>query len=561
MLTVRRLYIYGVSAVGFGLLLAGLAGLLRVLLDAVTAAPAAAWATPDTTREDLSLSLALVAVGLPLWAIHAWLSERAARRDDAQGAAERDSALRALYLAGATAVTLWLGVSALVGVAASALAAALGVDEPGFGLDTGALAAGLVLVPAWAYLARTRLRDAAGGPLSGSGAWLTRVGLYGAAFALLFVLLNAAGSAIDVVLRALVGRAPVGDPAWWRAALAWPLAQGAVGGAAWYLHHRFVLRLAGRDDRVGVAERASRIRLAYPLAVTLVAGVVLLTAFSAALARLLQVPMAGEDDLVLVAQDVVGIVLAMTPFAAAFLWHRAMARREAVAFDGEARPRTAVRVGDLSVAATGLALLAVGTGWCLGLLVDVLLGGDRTAVAASGWRMDLAQFVGYALAGLPAWAWAWLRAQRARAADPAVEVRSTVRRAYLYLAAGVALVASAGSLAVILYRGLRLVLGLEVTNLAGEVSVAVGVLLAGAVVLAYHALALRADGRVRAAAEAALAVEAAAWGGVRGAPVHEDLELTGPEDGNLEELNRRIREVLPAGWTLRIRGGGSGVTA
>jgi hypothetical protein len=99
---VRRLYVYLVSLLAIAVVAAGAGGVLWTLADLATAAPRAAGSS-TWWREQVSLYTTLLAVGLPVWALH-W-GPRAARNDEA------GSLSRRIYLY----VTLGASVLALLG--------------------------------------------------------------------------------------------------------------------------------------------------------------------------------------------------------------------------------------------------------------------------------------------------------------------------------------------------------------------------------------------------------------------------------------------------------------
>lgn len=106
-MTLRRLYLYVVSAVSLGLLAAGLALLGNTVLLFVFNDPSA-----QSSRTQLAGFTAMIAVALPVWAIHFWFARRYAMRDPY----ERASAIRRLYiyaacLGGAIGVLVALAVS------------------------------------------------------------------------------------------------------------------------------------------------------------------------------------------------------------------------------------------------------------------------------------------------------------------------------------------------------------------------------------------------------------------------------------------------------------------
>ena len=88
-MTLRRLYLYLVSAVSLGLLAAGLALLGNTVLLFVFNDPSA-----QNSRTQLAGFTAMTAVALPVWAVHFWFARRYAMRDPY----ERASAIRRLYI-------------------------------------------------------------------------------------------------------------------------------------------------------------------------------------------------------------------------------------------------------------------------------------------------------------------------------------------------------------------------------------------------------------------------------------------------------------------------------
>ncbi len=99
--TVRRLYFYLVAATGLALTWTGVVALLHALLDAVFTNQSG---VPAVWSEPLANGLSLVAVGAPIWAFHWRAVQRVARQDGAEGASERNSLPRRIYLYGVALV-------------------------------------------------------------------------------------------------------------------------------------------------------------------------------------------------------------------------------------------------------------------------------------------------------------------------------------------------------------------------------------------------------------------------------------------------------------------------
>ncbi|MCO5208828.1 MAG: DUF5671 domain-containing protein [Caldilinea sp.] len=128
--TVRRIYAYLVAATGLGLLWVGAVELLHALIDAMLVG--------DIWHEPLANGIALLAVGAPIWAIFWRRVQRIAERADAEGAAERDSWPRKLYLYGVALVGALVLLVTLAQVIYRVLLTLLG--EPGIALSSNELA-------------------------------------------------------------------------------------------------------------------------------------------------------------------------------------------------------------------------------------------------------------------------------------------------------------------------------------------------------------------------------------------------------------------------------------
>lgn len=123
---VRRLYYYVVAAAGIALLWFGLVDTVGALLDALLGG---LWVDP------LATGLSLLTVGAPVWALHWRAVQRVARRDNAEGLAERASLTRRAYLYGVALVGALLILFYLARVVYRFLLFVLG--DPNAGMMTG----------------------------------------------------------------------------------------------------------------------------------------------------------------------------------------------------------------------------------------------------------------------------------------------------------------------------------------------------------------------------------------------------------------------------------------
>jgi hypothetical protein len=558
---VRRLYLYGMSGITLGVLLVGLNNLFVVVFHAFGLGRGQ-FGGPSADREQLSLAIALIVVGLLVWTIHWLIVERSVRDGAADGAEERTSAIRAFYLSVVLAVLLVFGVLAGVQLLEAIAHRLLGItNEPDFELldiDSGAaLATVLVVGLAWLYHAVIRRRDLATAPMEGAAAWIPRVYLYGAALLGLILTAISIGSLLDTALDLAVGIQPdFGPPSFAQRAGADAVA-GIVGwGVVFAGHWWYATSLMGGDGWRATSERRARLRVAYLLAV-IVASAIATVGFGGASLTSLVLAL-GIDRQALPQsplRSIVGPLLLLLPWAFAWLVHRRWLDDEARALHDPDRIVAVGRLAAAGVALVGAFAAAGGVGGLLGLLIDLLLGGDRTA--GSSWRDELAAFLAVAFIGGGLWLWNWANLQNRRAAAPQEEARSTIRRAYLLIILGASLLAALASLAVLLFQLFNAILAVEpFGNVASLIATALGILLTAAASAAYHGLAERRDRALRRglAAAPAIPLEAEVPGEAPAAApagaASRQLLLSGPSPEALDAAVASIRGALPAEVSL-----------
>ncbi|MGH2839040.1 MAG: DUF5671 domain-containing protein, partial [Thermoleophilaceae bacterium] len=337
----------------------------------------------------------------------------------------------------------------------------------------------------------------------------------------------------------------------------------AINGGAWALvwfgHWTYANRLARDDGWRGTEERTSRTRLVAFLVVIISAAAMTLgrvaTAIGAALDPVLPDPPYFEPDpayLPDLASAILTPLLTAIPWAIVWFAHTRALRREPAA--GNAlRALHQERLVSHGVAATALAIGATGAGWLLGYLFDLALGGQR-ATGPNASTYELGTWLPATVVGLGAWWWFWRSVLARRRSEPVDEANSTIRRSFLFLTLGVALVAAIAASALILYRLVDTMLGAGIGGaLASELSTPLGALIAAGAVLAYHGLALKADQRLAKADEA----EAVDTGGAvapagsepvatRGDIGRRPFALVGPS-AELDAALAAARAALPAG--------------
>jgi hypothetical protein len=550
MQTVRRLYMYLMSGITLGVLLVGMNMLFTVVFHALGLSRGTFAGGSDSDREQLSLAIALIVVGLLVWTVHWLFVERSLRTENPTHDEERASGARALYLTIVLAALLLFGVMAGIQLLQELVRSILGVTaaaEFGFGgADIGAtLATLLVTSLAWTYHAAIRRRDLASGPLERAGAWIPRVYLYGAALIGLVMLALSIGSLLTTGLQALVGEVPdFGDADVTRRTVADAIA-GIIGWGVVFLGHSWYATSLIHDTRWrGVSERRARLRLAYFVAAIAASAIGVLAfafqALNAGIGMALSVSDVVNGDALVLA--IGGPILAILPWAGAWLLHWRWMRAESMEADGPGWIATVDRLDGSVVALVGLVATAVGVGGLTGLLIDVLLGGNRAD--SDFWRREAAGYLAIAFPGVVMWLWNWARLQGRHAAAPDVEAGSTARRAYLLIVVALALIVSLAGLAYLLYRLFGAILQVELSdNTVSAISAPLGALLVAAALAIYHGVAVRRDQALRGAALAA-ATEIAPAAAVPTAPARRVLVLSGPPCADLETTVVALRAAL-----------------
>jgi len=562
---VRRIYLYAMSAVALGVLAFGLQALLTVLLHAIGLRGSLISGEFDGDRQALSLAISLVGVGLPVWAVHWFLVERGLRGTGPGSESERSSALRALYLSGVLAVLLLIGALAVADVIRFLLERLLPNIDVYYADPASSLASLIVMAAGWVLHAWTRRRDLARGELRGAAVWWPRAYRYGVTFVGLAFFVEGIGALLALGVDALTGSGQ--DPSFPEAytfRLAQALPNVLIGLVAWASHAWASDRLASGSGWHAASERASRFRLAYWPLVVGVAAIAALGHAAEALRPFIAL-LIGADPTDFADRGltvvIAGAAGAALPWLGAWWLHRRWAQVAASASGETGRAALADRLERHFVAGVGLAFGAVGVGWVAGLAIDVLFGGNRAFGHA--WRFELGQFLAFAVMGLPLWTWNWTRLTARRTADPTGEAGSAVRRTYLLLAVGAAILSTLGSLAIVLYRLVSTLLGAGLGgNAVSELSTPLGALAVAAAVVVYHGLALRSDQAIRApeAASAAPAIGAVPVAAVPDGPstaaapgelaVRRTLVLTAPADADIGETMTALRGALPEGQSL-----------
>jgi hypothetical protein len=557
MQTARRLYLYLLSGIGLGVLVAGVSLLLTTLLDTIGIDSSTVFSGEQATRERLTLATAMSAVSLPVWLIHWLVIQRGVRPGRPEADTERSSAVRGLYFALVMGGLLLAMVLSLLSLVEGLLQRIVGADSFGFGDPAGQIGLLVAAGAAWGYHLAVRLDDWGRGVITGAAAWLPRAYLYGATFIGLMLLLFGLADLLALVARLLAnaGEDTIvgGGGPWWSYPLASGIARALVGGAAWLGHVWYARRLWADPGERGAIERPARLRFAFYVAVLVVSAAAAI-GFLGQVGRLLigaALGLPGDSGTGGLAGDLLAPVLSSALFAASWWVHAAELRR---ASEDPRAAASVARPGRLVAYPTALVGLAVGaaaTARLIGLALDQVLGGGQVIGGGTSSERAFADVAPYAILGIGLWLWHWSGAMRAAAADPAGEAASTIRRASLLVTLAVAVLGGVASLGVILYRLFGTLFGLDVpVSVGSELSFPIGALLVTATVALYHGGLLRRDGALR---EGQAAVDTADDAPAVARP-EMALVLVGPdgvEPGTLAGVADGLRAQLPEGFELR----------
>lgn len=555
---VKRLYLYGVAAISLLVLAAGIENLLAVALGEVAdALGATVIAGESSGREQLSLAIALVVVGAPIFAIHWWLIARGWNGADEAAAEDRRSTIRAFHMGLVATVSMAVALYAAQRLLEPVFGAVLGVaraDAPwADGAVVGNLALLLVAAPVWWFHMARRNADVRHDRVHGASAWLTRLNRYGWAFIGLMTLLVGASQLIQTVASALVGQPDLsGSQDWSLPFLASSLAAIVAGGIVWWVHDRDARRAI--DDAAVIAEddRSTALRATYFGAILLVALASAGLSIAGAVTELGRVLLGVADERGVRAflETVFGPFLAAVPFVVTGWIHWLVMRNEA-AYAGTSALATAERLRLHLTALVGIIFLTVGAARLGALLVELVLG----QVGVDDFiRRELVWCIAQALVGSVLWLPAWSAIVARRTSAPATERLAKTARAYLLLVVGGALVAVVPSAVFVLFRFINTVLGGGVTTLRSDLPIPLAIVVVGAVVAAYHGRLVVSDMRL-AAHQPGGTSPVAAVERIEGPPVviaqaNLALVLRGEAGEDLEAVAAALRDHLPPGVRL-----------
>ncbi|RLT28342.1 MAG: hypothetical protein DWI48_00840 [Chloroflexi bacterium] len=426
--TVRRLFVYVLALVGLVFAAIGVSllvsGALQVAFESVLV---------SQRSEALSTALAFTLVGTPAWVVFAYLAQRSV----AQHLVEAASQARRLYFVVVRGVALVFVVFNAIGVGKQ-LVGVEPLSSHGWGW-----------LVAWGGVWLIHDRFVANEPTTTAMTrLLERLYLaFGTVLGLMVLLIG-----INSVVVAPVNSAyeQLGATRLVDSALLFGLRDGVVvlvvGALVWAWH--WLLHLA--------RERGTTLWHVVVFVFGTLPGVALTVVPVAVLLYTTLTWFLGTRDVSGAHahfHEVPALLGALVTGVATWGYHRAVLVESMRGNEAQSEPE---RVYRYLVAAAGLLTAAIGIATLLALACEGIAGAGNSLVRSAGWwRNPLLRAVTLLAIGAPLWAWYWGQLQRVVTREGAVARASLSRRAFVFAAVGVSLIALLISLVVLLFQVLR----------------------------------------------------------------------------------------------------------
>jgi hypothetical protein len=469
--TIRRFWFYAVTLVALGIFAAGVERLLSLIFQiTIKSSQLAQVGGTNLNQTQLSLGLALMAIGGPLWLLF-WLAVQRRVKGNQE---ETGAVMRKLFL------NFVLLVSAFIMI----------INASGFlqwlisGASVSAFSPGglaLVIVAGFIWFYHYRVSESEGHP-SSAAKTLRRWYVY------IMSVFGLAMLAISLVL--LINAAVKNLPVWgdvlvagkfWNNATQGNAAWIIFGIATWYFHW---FRMARQDFD-------SKLRQVYFYLPAISGGAIAaLVSASILLFHVFVWIFGGTGTLGSQYFQFLGWAVP-TILVGLGIWgyHQRLAQEEAGRV--QEKRQSAQRVYLYLMAFLGLVTAVVGLSILFGLLVET---GTHVTVTADWWRYQLATALAMLLVGTPIWLYYWNAILKRVKSGGIEEWRALSRRIFLYMIIGAAIVLLAADLVTIIYELLRDSLGNRFSaNFLNDAKWGLQTLAVAAGLLWYHWQILRAD--------------------------------------------------------------------
>jgi hypothetical protein len=428
--TVKRVFFYALSLITLGIMAAGLRTLLSLSFDAILAR--FTLAQVGDLRQQLSLGIAMVVIGGPLW----FLFWNAIKRNTEKGSDERGSVLRAFYLNFVLVVSAFVTVFTLFELLAW-LFTGLAADK----FSPGSTATLLVAAAVWYYHRFITETEGYNTPVAMT---VRRWYVY---------ILSATGLIwLSIGVVQIVNQSFVSMPVWqgnivkagfWNSGTQGSIASILTGGLTWFFFWFYTAR----------GDNNSSLRQVYFYLLTVLgAAVTGLTALIISLYKTLYWFLGGDRDVANYFQFLGWSV--PTLLVAFFLWfyHLRVAEEESAKDQQQVSVR---RIHYYLMSLLGLGTLIAGLIITLGIPLDSIINSltQQTMVTEQGWwNNQLSLSLAMLAVSIPIWLYYWSRITDMAEKNDKDERPARSRRIYLYVLIGASVVMLAADLVNIVYQ-------------------------------------------------------------------------------------------------------------
>jgi len=482
MKTIRRLYFYAVAMISLEVVLWGVIGLMRSILDTDNVVDNA---------QVLAQAISLILVGVPIFLFHWVWVQRVSARDDE----EKTASLRAVFLYGILLATLIPAVQNLLALINRTFLSTTGLYTYRAivgGSQTWAdnLVAILINLLLAAYFWNILRNEWPSLPERENFAEIRRLyrfiwTLYG-----LLMVVYGAQQALDFAFT-LTGTV-LGEIG--RETAVNAIALLVVGTPIWFYAWRVL-----QDTLPDRAEKESILRLGILYLLSLSGVVIVLTASGNLMYMLLNRLLGETAAWAEFFQQIGNPISVAIPFGVMWGYYGYWLDQQ-IGFEDQA-PRRAgkKRIYFYVLSLIGLVTAFIGVALLLSFVIDLGIG--RGYLSGSGFRHPLSGAFATLAVGLPLWLMTWrpMQAEAMSEGDLGDHARrSVIRRTYLYLALFAGVIGGMVSAVYLVFTLINAALGGDTSNFADSVLNSLQVLVLFVALLLYHLSALRKDGAARA---------------------------------------------------------------
>jgi hypothetical protein len=478
MKSIRRLYFYLVAFISVEVIVWGLVGLLRSIVDRRISGGADA----------LAQALALILVGVPIFLIHWLWAQRAAARDEE----EKSASIRAIFLYGILLATLIPVAQNLLSFIDRSLVGVtgLGVERAFRSFREQTIADNLIAIFMNGIVAAyfwTVLR----------GDWQTLTDkenfsdvrrLYRYIWMLYGLLMTIFGT--QQILRFFFYAPTSVLGAAGREVVVNGLALIVVGTPIWVYAWRLI-----QDSLADPGEMGSNLRLGILYVLALGGVITVITAAWMVINTVLNFVMGQGQTVGEMIREIGDPISIGVPLGIVWAYYKYWLDRHIAAVGDSVRQAGMKRLYNYILSFIGLVVTFIGVATLLNFLIDIVTHGSLSL--STGMREVLTASIASLIVGIPLWIFMW-RPMQAEAMAPGEmgdhARRSVLRKAYLYLALFASVIGGMATAVGLVYELIRVVLNVQVSDFLNTVLNLGQLLFLFGIVLVYHLNVLRADG-------------------------------------------------------------------